>query len=189
MWTSSRSEKVGGGSGNKNKTSDKIVVGYVASAHGVRGGIRIVPLTDFPDRFFRMKSLELYAEGARLCTLRVTRARAGSKGRVIVESDLLDRSEAERLVGASVLIDPEERVPLPEGSFWVDDLIGLAVHDSAGNILGVVKDLLSSGGNEIYEVKDVEGRLRYIPAVGEFVKNIDLAEGRIVVELMKGLWE
>ena len=180
MWISSRSEKTNGPSG-------KIAVGYVASAHGVRGEVHIVPLTDFPERFFRMKSLELYAKGAHMRTLRVVRVRPG-KGGLIVGSDVADRDEAESLVGSSVLIDPEERLPLPEGNFWVDDLIGLAVHDVGGNVLGVVKDLLLSGGNEIYEVEDAEGGLHYIPAVEAFIKDIDLAGGKIVVELIEGLW-
>ena len=177
---------------NKNESSaeKKISIGYVSAVHGVKGEIRIVPLTDFPERFNRMDVLSLYLNGAPARKLNVSRVRRHtSKGELIIESDLSDRDEAKQLVGASVLIEPEDRVPLPEGSFWVDDLIGLSIVDKEGRVLGVVESLLSTGGNETYEIKDENGKLHYIPAVADFVKEIDPVSGKISVELIEGLWE
>ena len=71
----------------------------------------------------------------------------------------------------------------------MDDLIGLRVEDTEGRPLGVVTDLLSAGANELYEVRDPEGKLHYIPAVEEFVRVIDPEEGRIQVSLIEGLWD
>jgi 16S rRNA processing protein RimM len=110
------------------------------------------------------------------------------KGEFIAAGDPVDRNEAEKLVGLSILVDREERFPLPEGEFWVDDLIGLQVQDTEGNPLGEVVDFLSAGGNEIYAVRDEKGSLHYIPAVEEFVKDIDLASETMVVKLIEGLW-
>jgi 16S rRNA processing protein RimM len=70
----------------------------------------------------------------------------------------------------------------------VDDLIGLRVLDAEGDPLGVVEDFISSGGNEVYVVRDNREQRHYIPAVGEFVKNIDLPSRTITVELIEGLW-
>ena len=168
----------------------KISIGYVSAAHGVKGEVRIVPLTDFPERFGCMDALNLYLNGVLVRRLNVSRVRRHeSRGELIIESDVPDRNEAELLVGMSVLIEPEDRVPLPEGSFWVDDLIGLSVVDKEGKILGVVEALLSAGGNEVYEIRDENGKRHYIPAVENFVKEIDLVSGRISVELIEGLWE
>jgi 16S rRNA processing protein RimM len=173
---------------SKNKNS--VSIGYVSAAHGVKGEVRIVPLTDFPERFGRMDSLDLYSDGQFVRTLRVARIREHeSKGELIVESDVTARNEAEKLVGTSVLIDPEDRTPLPEDAFWIDDLIGLTVQDRAGNLLGKVTDFISAGGNEVYEVEDEKGKRHYIPAVENFIKEIDLASGKIVVELIEGMWE
>ncbi|MDR2180308.1 MAG: ribosome maturation factor RimM [Synergistaceae bacterium] len=181
MSTSSKNKSQGNGK--------KILVGYISSAHGVKGEVVVVPLTDFPERFRRMDSLDLYAEGTFVRTLRVTSARRyEGKGKWIVGSDLPDRNEAERYVGMSILVDAEERMSLPEDSFWVDDLIGLSVQDGEGNVLGVVEDFISSGGHEIYEITDKEGKRHYIPAVENFVKDIDLSSKKIVVELIEGLW-
>ena len=174
----------------ENSIKGKISIGYVSAAHGVKGEVRIVPLTDFPERFDHMDVLCLYLNGELTRRLNVSRVRRHeSRGELIIESDVSDRNEAERLVGASVLIEPEDRVPLPENSFWVDDLIGLSVVDKEGKVLGVVKNLLSTGGQEIYEIRDENGKLHYIPAVENFIKEIDPASGRIIVELIEGLWE
>ena len=174
----------------ENSIEGKISIGYVSAAHGVNGEVRIAPLTDFPERFRRMDALNLYLNGTQVRRLNVSRIRKHeSRGELIIESDIPDRNEAERLVGASVLIEPEDRVSLPEGSFWVDDLIGLTVVDREGKALGVVEDLLSTGGKELYEIRDESGKRHYIPAVDDFVKEIDPASGRITVELIEGLWE
>jgi 16S rRNA processing protein RimM len=138
---------------NEDSTQRKISIGYVSAAHGVKGEVRIVPLTDFPERFNSMDVLNLYLNGVLVSKLKVSRVRSHeSRGELIIESDVSDRNEAERLVGASVLIEPEDRVTLPEDSFWVDDLIGLSVVDNEGKVLGVVEGLLSTGGTEVYEV-------------------------------------
>jgi 16S rRNA processing protein RimM len=169
-----------------------VVIGYVAAAHGVKGEVRVVPLTDFPERFLRMDALNLYAEDVFVRTLRVERVREHEgKGELIVKGDVPDRNEAEKLAGLSILISPEERTPLPDGTFWVNDLIGLRVVDVVcpeDGVLGVVEDFISSGGSEVYVVRDDEGKAHYIPAVEEFVKNIDPSAGTIAVKLIEGLW-
>ena len=182
MSTSSKNKK-------DSSTQEKISIGYVSAAHGVKGEVRIVPLTDFPERFSRMDVLDLYLNGELARKLNVSRVRRhASKNELIIESDIPDRAEAERLVGAAVLIEPEDRVSLPEGSFWVDDLIGLSVVDKDRKTLGVVEDLLLTGGKELYEIRDGNGKRHYIPAVEDFIKDIDLSSGKISVELIEGLW-
>ncbi|MDR3231704.1 MAG: ribosome maturation factor RimM [Synergistaceae bacterium] len=168
----------------------KISIGYISAAHGVRGEIRIVPLTDYPERFSHMDSLKLYSpEGAFVRALRIRNIRGDAgRGELIVEGDPTDRDEAKALVGLSIMIDPEERAPLTKGEFWVDDLIGLQVRDGEGHALGRVSDFFATGGSELYEVRDEDGALHYIPAVAEFVKDIDLSSGTITVELIEGLW-
>ena len=179
MSTSSKSEG----------SSDKISVGYVSSAHGVKGELKVVPLTDYPDRFRGMHRMNLYRDGVFLRVLAVKNIRMHEgKGEWIVESDLECRNEAEPLVGATIMVSPQERVDLPEDFFWVDDLIGLDVRDMEGNLLGTVSDFFAAGGHETYEVCDDNGASHYIPAVPQFVKNIDLDSKTITVELIEGLW-
>jgi 16S rRNA processing protein RimM len=199
MWTSSRKNDPGVEKSeipesqqnpqDTREPAEKITIGYVSSAHGVKGKVRVVPLTDFPERFQKMDTLDLYAGEVFVRRLCVTRVRKDvGKNEFIVESDVSDRDEARKCVGMSILIDRKDRTPLPEGRFWIDDLIGLSVENERGEVLGVVANLLSSGGNEIYEIEDEKGKFHYVPAVDNFVKDIDLNAGKIVVELIEGLW-
>ncbi len=179
MSISSRSEKI-----------RRILIGRVSSAHGLHGEINVVPLTDCPERFRAMESIPLYKEGRFLRSLRVKDVRFNAGGDTLtLKTELENRDEAEACVGSDILVEPEDRVPLPPDHFWVDDLIGLRVEDTEGRPLGVVTDLLSAGANELYEVRDPEGKLHYIPAVEEFVRVIDPEEGRIQVSLIEGLWD
>ena len=179
MSISSRSEEI-----------SRITIGRVSSAHGLHGEINVVPLTDFPERFRTMKSLSLYKEGRFLRCIGVKGVRFNAEGTILtLRTELENRDEAEACVGADILIEPEDRVPLPPDHFWVDDLIGLRVEDMEGHSLGVVTNLLSAGANELYEVQDPEGKLHYIPAVEEFIRAIDPEEGRIQVSLIEGLWD
>lgn len=138
-----------------------------------------------------MDSIALYADAsaeAPFRLLHVARARIDGKGNVILESDITDRTSAEKLSGALIFIDKEDRVSLPSGSFWVDDLLGLTVVTESGERLGVVDDYMSGGANELYVVRDSEGKLHYIPAVEEFIKKIDILLSTITVSLIDGLW-
>lgn len=189
MSTSSRNERAESASAS-NIPDGKVVIGRVSSPHGVRGELKIVPLTDFPERFQEMKSLDLYKEGVLLPPLSVRRVRFNEgKDSLILESDLEDRDEAAALSGALILIDAEDRVELPEGHFWIDDLIGLKVEDLEGRSLGTVKDILTAGASETYEILGLDGRVHYVPAVEEFVRDIDLGLGRIRISLIEGLWD
>ncbi|NLL36769.1 MAG: 16S rRNA processing protein RimM [Fretibacterium sp.] len=183
MSTSSKSEP-------KSETpKGKVLIGRILSAHGTEGEFVLLPLTDFPGRFFSMDSLELYRGGDPLCSLKVLGLRENNKGAFIVDGGLGDRESAKELVGAHVVVNLQERVPLPEGHFWVDDLIGLRVETVEGLHLGTVTDFLSLGAHELYEVRDEMGKLHYIPAVSEFVQKLEPEAGRMVISLIEGLWD
>lgn len=187
MSISSRNDRV---SSAPALPDGKVAVGRVSSPHGVRGELSVFPLTDFPERFQAMDSIDLYRGDVLVRTLSVKRVRF-NEGRdsLILESELRDRDEAAALSGALILIDAEDRVELPEGHFWVDDLIGLKAEDMEGRPLGTVENILSAGANETYEIRDFEGRLHYVPAVEAFVRDIDLERGRLRVSLIEGLWD
>ena len=173
-----------------SRSGGKVAIGRVSSPHGIRGALSVVPLTDFPERFQAMDSVDLYRGDVLLRTLIVKRVRF-NEGRdsLILESDVRDRDEAAALSGSLILIDPEDRVELPEGHFWIDDLIGLRVEDTEGRPLGTVENVLAVGAHETYEIRGLDGRIRYIPAVEEFVREIDPELGRIRVVLIEGLWD
>jgi len=169
------------------------VIGRVCGEHALGGELRILPLTDFPERFLDMGTLRLFhPDGREWCELRPTGFRfLEGKGLLLARTaEVTDRTSADLLKGALVKVPLEERVLLPEGHYWIDDLLGLDVRDTlTGEHLGKVEEVLQTGSNDCYMVRTPEGKLRALPAIKEVVREIDLAGGVMQVNLLEGLWD
>lgn len=170
----------------------EIVIGMVTGPHGLRGELKVFPLTDYPDRFLSMDRLELRRpDGRSMGTLTIRGLRWEDSNRVfLLESEeLTDRSEAERFRGAQVVVDEDERVDLPEGEYWIDGLVGSKVlSDETGEELGVLKDVYQGGAQDIYCVESEDGKTHLIPAVASFVASVDPERKIVRVRLIEGLW-
>lgn len=173
--------------------TNRYIIGRIAGAHGIRGELRIKALTDNPSRFDGMKSLRLYRGDEEPFTeLSIISVRhITSKGIVLaLTEEIKDRDGAENLAGATVEVCAGERYPLEEGAWWIDDLVGLtAIDHSTGGELGTVRDVIQAGGNDIYVIRDGNGRDHYIPAVKEFIAGVDLDKKEMRISLIEGLWE
>lgn len=173
--------------------TDRYLIGRVAGAHGVRGELKIKALTDNPSRFDKMKTLRLYrGDGEPFAELSIVSVRhMPNKGMVLVMTEeIRDRDGAETLAGATVKVFADERYDLEEGSWWVDDLIGMtAIDQSTGGKLGRVAAVIPAGGNDLYVIRDESGADHYIPAVKEFIAEVNLDRKEIRISLIEGLWE
>jgi 16S rRNA processing protein RimM len=170
----------------------RTTIGKIVGAHGVKGTLRIYPLTDYPARFFGMRTLYVEMPGKPDRELEIISITAHSgKGQFLaVVSGISDRDSAEALSGYTVTIANDKRVELPEGEYWIDSLIGLDVLEAeSGDKLGVIEDVISTGGNDVYQVRAEDGSVKMIPAVADVVRRIDVAGGSISVFLMEGLWD
>jgi 16S rRNA processing protein RimM len=157
-----------------------VSVGRILAPHGVRGELKVEPLTDFPERFRRGARVWLRGEPRRI---------EGS--RLIGRSVLLKLDGINDRTAAAALRDEELFVPqaksLPDANiFYQHDIVGLAVETAAGEALGKVEGIFSTGANDVYVVRGAQGEL-LLPAIDDVVKQIDLAGRRVVVELLPGL--
>ncbi|HLF71194.1 MAG TPA: ribosome maturation factor RimM [Dehalococcoidia bacterium] len=157
-----------------------IAVGRIVSAHGIRGEVKVEPLTDFPERFD--KGAELLLDGA---PLRIETSRWQEHLVVLKLSGVASRGAAELLRGKRLMV-PEPRVLLEHGRYYQHEIVGLRVEDENGEHLGEVADVLATGANDVYVVRGERGEL-LLPAVEPVIKEVDVAGGRLVVELMPGL--
>ena len=158
---------------------NQIVIGKIVAPHGVRGDIRILPLTDKPEQFLDLDYL-LLPDGRKLT---VKAARFHKRMVLVTTAEIKSMNESELLRGMEVSIYAEDLPELEEGRFYVADLIGLPVYDEHGEQIGTFKDALSTGSNDVYVIA-VPGQKDYLlPALKKYVKEINLAEKRIVVEL------
>ena len=170
----------------------RVQIGYIAGAHGVGGVLRLVPTTDYPERFFDMETFVAEYPGKSPLSLKITEVKHHSgKGQMLISAEGIgDRGAAEALKGWKITISPEERVKLPEGEYWIDSLIGLdVIDDESGAHLGSIVEIMNTGSNDVYQGRTDDGALRLIPAIRDVVRKISLERGTVRVRLPEGLWD
>ena len=162
-----------------------LAIGRVVGAFGIRGEVKVEVHTDFPERFHQLKRVYL-GEGDDLRPMAVLGARL-HKGRFLLRLEgCSDRTAAEGLRGQWLYIPIEEAMPLAEDEFYVHEVLGLRVETPAGEFLGYIQEVLFTGSNEVFVVKDDEGEL-LIPVLEDVVLEIDRAGKRVLVTLPPGL--
>ena len=158
---------------------NKIVIGKIVAPHGVRGDIRILPLTETPEIFFDLDYLILEKGGK----LTVTRARFQKNLILLSTEEVTNMDEAEKLRNQNVLIEKEKLPPLPEGRYYVSDLVGFVCVDEGGQKVGTFKDTMQTGSNDVFVIDDVTGKELLIPAISEYILKIDTEKQEIVVRV------
>lgn len=165
-------------------TETVVTIGKIVAPHGVRGDVRVVPLTDFPERFQATKQVRL-EDGAVLTISSVKK----HKQFILVKFKDLDSIEAvEHLRGKLLQVARKDAVKLPAGHFYIFDLIGLDVYTIDDEPLGKVTDVLRTGSNDVYVVENAEKVQVLIPALKEVVRQIDIENKRMIVKLQEE-WE
>jgi 16S rRNA processing protein RimM len=162
-----------------------LAIGQVIRAHGLRGEVSMRVLTDFPERF---KTTEWIYLGSpyEATAYRLQSFRPHQDNLLLTLEGITNRTQAETLVGQWVQVPLAEATPLPEGRYYLYQLMGLHVQTTAGEPLGVISDVLETGANDVYVVKHNNQEL-LLPAIPDVIKQIDMAAGRMVVDLIDGL--
>ena len=158
-------------------------VGKITNVHGVMGEVRVQPWADSPDFLCRFKTL--YVDKTHW-PIQVERARVHKHMVIIKFQGVTDVPSALAMRNAVLYIDRRD-VQLPEGSFFLADIMGLEVRDAqSGKVLGKVADILTLPANNVYVVRGGERELM-IPAVPQFIAETNPEEGYLRVNLMEGL--
>lgn len=159
-----------------------LVVGKIVAPWGVRGEVKVALETDFPERFKRLKRVYL---GEKVTSFALEGSRLHKRHALLKLGGCDDRHAAEKLRGLLVQIPIEEAMPLGEEEYYVYQIVGLDVWSTEGKHLGKVSEVLFTGANDVYVVRGEREIL--IPAIEDVVLEVDLANGRLTVELMEGL--
>mgnify|MGYP003299333871 FL=1 len=157
----------------------EIIIGKIVAPHGVRGDIRIMPLTEKPDLFLELDYLLL--EGGKKLT--VKNARFHKRMVLVTTKEVTTMNDAELLRDKHIYIKAEDLPALEEDEFYVADLVGIPVYDLEGKQIGTFKDSLATGSNDVYVIAVPGAKDILVPALKEYFKEINLAEKRIVVQL------
>ncbi|HBZ77446.1 MAG TPA: 16S rRNA processing protein RimM [Clostridiales bacterium] len=169
---------------------DYLIIGKIGGAHGVRGEVRIIPLTDDVRRFSSLKECLILDGKEHLKeTKEVEKARVDDTRTLVKFKGIDDRDEVGKLTGFFLAVSREDAVKLPEGRYFIADLIGLSVVDPERGELGKIKDIMNSGASDIIIVKRKGKNELLIPYLNAIVKNVDLSAGVMSVTLPEGLYE
>ena len=176
-------ERRGRGAGPDKSSTGWIAVGRIIGAFGVRGQVKVVPTGRSPERFRQLERLYVGETHDRYeiehCRVRGTEALLKLNG-----IDTREAAVAQRYV--YVYVPESEAIELPPGEYFVHQIVGLQVHTTAGEHLGTVEEVLSTGANDVYVVPGPRGEV-LIPALKTVIRTIDLAAGQLIVELPPGL--
>ena len=166
-------------------------VGSITQTHGIRGEVKVFPLTDDISRFKNMKNLLLDGGKDGYINLEVENVRP-QKNLVILKFKGIDNiNDIEKYKGKGLYVTKGNRVPLKEDEYFIADLIGCEVYldTDSDNKFGVISDVLETGANDVYEIEMEKGGTVLVPAIKDCVLKVDVANGRVDIHLLEGLMD
>lgn len=161
-------------------------IGVISSTHGIKGEVKVYPTTDDVNRFKKLKEVYLYT-GKEHLILHPESVKFFKQFVIIKFKEYSNINEIEQFRNKSLLVDRENAVELRKNEYFIADLIGLKVMTDEEKQLGILKDVLQTGANDVYIVETEEGKEVLLPAIKECVLNVDIEGGEILVHIMPGL--
>jgi len=164
------------------------VIGRITKPHGIKGEVRVFPVTDDPARFELLKKICIEFEGSgKPVFLDIERVRISPTLALVKFKGIDSMDAAEDLRGGRIVISDNEALPLGEDEYYMRDLFDMKVFTVEGEDLGVIVDILKTGANDVYVVRPVEGKDILIPAVKQYITSIDVSGRKMIVQLVEGL--
>lgn len=161
---------------------EKVLIGKITSAVGLKGEVKVYNYSDSIAIY--ENTPQVYVDEERMQVLHVRT----QKHMVVLQlSGIADRSAAEKARGREIFVTEADLPPLPEGQYYVRDLIGMQVVTDEGEALGEVSDVIQNTAQDLFEVRRPDGKPVLIPRVDEYVLDIDAGQRRITVHLQEGL--
>jgi len=169
----------------------RITIGQISRVRGIKGEMVVVPLTDDPKRLSGLEKI-FVSKDANIAQFEIEEVRTNLKSKRLKERVLLKLKgvetleEAKKFVGSFLEIEKEDLIKLPEGRYFIFDIIGLKVITTQDKEVGTVREVISLPANDVYVVQG-EQQEYDIPAIKEVVKKIDLDKKVMIIEPKEGL--
>lgn len=161
-------------------------VGQIVNTFGVKGFLKVKTFTDDIERFEELKTVYICKKNE-LIKVEIEEVKYHKDMVLLKVKGIDDLNEAEKYKGLFLKIDRADAKKLPEGTYFIADLLGLEVYTDEGVLLGKVDDIFNNGANDVYVIKDELGKQILLPGTKEVLKQIDLDNEKIIVHLLKGL--
>ncbi len=161
-------------------------IGQVVNSYGIKGFLKVVPYTDDITRYDDLKTVYI-EKNKKLEEVEIEEVRY-HKNLVLLKLKGIDDIDATlKYKNCIIKIDRKNAVDLPEDSYFIVDLIDMEVYTDEAKFLGKITDVFPTGSNDVYVVKDELGKQVLLPAIGEVIKNVDVANKKMIVHLIEGL--
>jgi len=170
--------------------SEKLyTVGKIVNTHGIRGELKIVPQTDFPEERFAKGSELLFVDpaGGRTVPVIVKSARVHKNMYLVLFDGMDNINDVEKYKGWLLKVSEKHLSELDEGEYYYHEIIGCTVVTDEGEELGTISEILSPGANDVWVVRRPKGKDVLLPYIDEVVLDVDVKEKRVKVHLMEGL--
>ena len=169
---------------------DYLRVGQIVNTHGIRGELRVYPLTDYKERFEELDYV-FVEEQAEDKKMSIDQVKYKNNLVLLKLKGIETLNDAENYKGKYLLIERSSSRELPEDTYLIADLIGMEVLSEQDEFIGTLKDVIQSAGTDIYEINSAinPGKTILIPAVSEFIKEVCMDKRIIIIKLIEGLVE
>ncbi len=165
---------------------ERITIGKILKPRGIRGEVKVLPLTDIPDRFEQLESVLIEISPLDVHSVVIEQVKH-YKGCVYLHfQDFHSINEIQGFIGKALQVERSQTPELPEGVYYRFEIIGADVYTDDERYLGTVADILETGAHDVYIVKHNEGEY-LIPAHKEIVTDIDREKNRITIRPLEGL--
>lgn len=166
--------------------SETVTVGQIERPFGVKGEVKVRPLSDVPGRFEGLRSVSLLARSGETLETSVTHVRRVGTGFILGLTGVTTPEAASLWRGGFIRTIRGAVPELPNGQYYECDLIGLAVYTEEGQSVGVLEEIMEVPGNPVFVVRQGAKEL-LIPAAKELVRTVDLTSRTMTVRLIEGL--
>ena len=157
-------------------------IGQIVNTRGLKGEVKIMPWCDDPSVFEELEYVIIDNKEIEIEYVKY------HKNFVILKLDGVDNiDEAEKCRNKVLFVKREMLGELPEGTYYICDLLGCEVKTVSGDVLGKIEDVIKTGSNDVYSVKNDMGKAVLIPVIDDVVKEVNIDEKYVSGELLKGL--
>lgn len=167
-----------------------LVVGVITGTHGVRGEVKVFPLTDDISRFSVLKEAFLTDKDGRITDqVDCIGYKKIRNFAVLKFSRIQDMESAEKIKNKYICVERKNSIKLPQNSYFICDIIGLEVFDPGGKSVGAIKDVIQTGANDVYCIGRPGKKDLLLPAIKQIVKHIDIEDKKIIADIPEDLIE
>jgi 16S rRNA processing protein RimM len=168
------------------ETKEWVTIGKVVAPFGIYGELKVRSFTDIPDRFVTLDVVHL-SPGYISYAIEGVRPHKGGDMQLLKLRGIDDATAAETVRGSDICVPLSTLPQLPPDSYYQHDIVGLQVFNLDGRLIGVIEDIMVTGGNDVYVIKNPKGKQILVPAIKDVVKQIDLIRQVMYIDPIKGL--